>query len=1063
MLTVTESVQPQSKNGVSPIEQTNPEVLSQPDLPSKKATSGGNEKTRKAAIAETSNPAVLSKSSAISHPDTENTGFLEVDPNHARRKRRKTASPESKELPEGDEERTRVSSPISSPTAKPPNNVASEIEQVPEICTKSPPNVVAISTATSDEPGQGGDGGTASSSKDGSNVINTLPRAEQSKPKKILRFNPKTGTIGSPPSKKRSSLIEDASKPTQSRRGKQPKSRIVTIYYGHDRDLPPEVGLKIAQILQGNKVAASCAKNISILDYEQPKSMKVIGTNPAVPPHPFFLGKAAMKPPVVQKAVQSSPNVEIERPKESKTISLARTGSPKRSSSSKPTSSAFTGFAGFGNTAKILKFPGAIEPAWPWKGMTHIRGNDETLHTMHLPINGFSGLPSRTRKSKYQAVEVLANEDVIGLLATELCMGQIVKSIKDINIDEHPPLPSCLRTPVKRFEAGPKLQERVRKELVTPLPPANAAKDDSSSEDEIQGNISRRVRSHPALTKIYNAIATSLSAFDQSRCESQTWIHKYAPGAAAEVLQTGREAEILKEWLQKLTVMSVETSSGDGSNSRGSPVPRRPAGSKPDPSTKRKRKAKKLDGFVVSSDEEDNDMDEISEPEEDAFLSGSQGPLKRTVVRVGDASAKGSTRLTNAVVLSGPHGCGKTAAVYAVAKELGFEVFEINSSSRRSGKDILEKVGDMTRNHLVQISQNQAPTEAVDEDAKRISDALENDLKSGRQGTMNSFFKPRGSTKAISKPKKPDTTAKETKAGKSNVPPKAHPKQQKQSLILFEEVDVLYEEDKQFWATVMTMIIQSKRPIVMTCTDESSVPLSSLSLHAILRFTSPPIDLATDYMLLVAANEGHVIRRDAVKSLYESRHLDLRASLMELNFWCQFAVGDFRGGLDWFYSRWPSGSDVDEHGNTIRVVSEDTYQTGMGWLSQDFLESHLPYLDIEEETLHEAWDGWQLDVGDWQKTLDIPTWARKTQSLSKGKRDDLAALSIYADFSDEMSAADLCSSGAFASDSKVSLRLHSFMHSLITRRLRLMSTRQNYPPKPEKTIYFPMRSSKPLQ
>jgi len=197
--------------------------------------------------------------------------------------------------------------------------------------------------------------------------------------------------------------------------------------------------------------------------------------------------------------------------------------------------------------------------------------------------------------------------------------------------------------------------------------------------------------------------------------------------------------------------------------------------------------------------------------------------------------------------------------------------------------------------------------------------------------------------------------------------------------------------------------------------------LLALSLHAIIRFSPAPTELAVDYMLSVAANEGHIVTRKAVKALYECRQLDLRASLMELNFWCQFAIGDRRGGLEWFYLRWPQGCDVDEHGNTIRVVCDGAYEPGMGWICQDFLESSLPYLDIEEETLHEAWDGWHLDAGDWQKNLDLTTWATKVQGLSNGKRDDQAALQIYDDFTEAMSAADLCSGRTFASENNILL------------------------------------------
>ena len=844
-------------------------------------------------------------------------------------------------------------------------------------------------------------------------LVVTEAAGDEGKPKKILRLNPKTGTIGSPPAKTRIAHPEVVQKTMRASRQKQPASKLVIVRYGQETGLPSETGQKIDQILGGSATATSLISSPPLK--RKPISRKVAGANPGATPHPFFLAKTTVNASAIQEHSSStSEEKTIPRRQDSSITYLTGPKFPKRPLDKAPTS-AFSAFGGFGaKNPKILKFPGAVEPAWPWKGMTHIRDKNEIQAAIKFPTNSLPIIPPKTRKSKHQAVEVLAGEDVIDILAAELCISSIVQSTREINADEYPALPECLRVPTRHVTTGLRVQNLVQKELSASFSPSNVNKGDCSSEDEFQASSPKKKPVHPAIANLYGSLATSLSAFDQSRCETQSWTQKYSPKAAAEVLQTGREAMILKEWLQTLTVQSVETGARDRSGSRASSVSRHSA-----VPGKRKQRSKKLEGFIVSSDEDEGDMDEISELEDDALLHGSQG-TKRTVVRSNNADAKGSGRLANAIVISGSHGCGKTAAVYAVAKELGFEIFEINSSSRRSGKDILEKVGDMTHNHLVQSTQKEAPAEPIDEDAQRIADALESDIKSGRQGTMNSFFKPKESAKAKDRSKKREPAVIEIDAIKTKVGPKAPPKQQKQSLILFEEADILYEEDKQFWATVMAMIIQSKRPIIITCTDESVIPLDCMSLHAIIRFPQPPVDLAIDYMLLVAANEGHLLRRDAVKSLYESRGLDLRSSMTELNFWCQFAVGDVKGGLEWLYTRWPPGSDIDELGHIIRVMSEGTYETGMGWFSQDFLKSGLQYLAVEDEISHEVWDGWHLDLGDYDKSLGIAAWATEMQSQAKGRIRDAAAVNIYSDYLDAMSAADICASGAFAPDNKVS-------------------------------------------
>ncbi|KAI6710456.1 hypothetical protein JHW43_007026 [Diplocarpon mali] len=795
--------------------------------------------------------------------------------------------------------------------------------------------------------------------------------------------------------------------------GKSSKTMIIAVRYGQGEKNRSFTGEQINRILLTQPTIPEPKDSIAAM----PNSQQSSNSKPAKPIHPLFLGKPVAKAP-------SPPNpdlTEIDLTDIKEAVTQQRARPLCRGSFASPNMPAVA-FSGSGGFTNIVKVPGATEAAWPWRGMVHVRGLVENLHIADL--SNYIPLRSGLKKSKYQAVSISSAENIIETMVSQLSIKNVINSIREIRPDDYPTTPQCLRIPKKRYESGIAIQRRVQKEVKARLVASKVV--ESPGDGEFQVNSRTQAQMHCALTKLYGNIATSMSAFDKGQCETQAWAHKYSPKCAADVLQSGTEAYILKNWLQALKLQCVEAGSGgDGRAALKTDIP-----------GKRKRKKKKTHGFVVSTDEEDNDMDEITDSEDAS--SGNQSKPKRTVVKAKDAAAllsKGA-KVSNAVVISGPHGCGKTAAIYAVARELGFDVFEINSSSRRSGKDILEKVGDMTRNHQVQRTAAIPRLDKFDEDRVQTDDALAN-LKSGRQGTVNSFFKPGTIEKPKLKPQARNSTE-ETRgtdedkltsqvrvpildASKHSSFSKNPAKEQKQSLVLIEEADILYKEDAQFWTTIMGLIATSKRPILITCTDEALLPMGTLDLHAILRMVSPPLDLAVDYMLLVAASEGHIIKRGAVSNLYEGRNYDLRASLMELDFWCQFAIGDVQGGLGWYYPRWPAGNDVDEHGNTYRVTSEGTYQSGMGWLSQDFLESHLHYLDIEEETLHEACDGWRFDLGNWWGSIGLEAWADKIQELSSSQRDTRAALSMYAAFTDSMSVADICSGGTFAPLNRISL------------------------------------------
>ncbi|KAI3550465.1 ATPase [Colletotrichum abscissum] len=791
------------------------------------------------------------------------------------------------------------------------------------------------------------------------NATNAAPVAgeEPKKPTKVLKFNPKTGTIGSPPKPKISPA--ETFKGAKASKSLAKPTRIVTIKYGIDVASRERIGSKIEQILTTPTKTTPRGPRARVSKQDQDKS-KTKDT------HPLFLGNA-------KKAVKlvDAPSAAPKPPRA--TIFSSTPCSPRKQR--------LAPIAGkiqlpqFGVRSMGLKVPGACHPAWPTQGMAHVRGL--LPEEERLPVA--KDAPVSSRKSKGQTTHIYPGESVIDQLAKSLNTLSIKKSVQEAAEDYEPP-PAELRLPEKHFESGRKLRQRIKRELKSVLPVTSSA----DSDDELLTASNRKP--HPSVARLYNMLETNLSAYDRSQCEDLPWAHKYAPISGEEVLQF-EEGVLLKEWLQTLTVQSVNTGASTSAS-----------GTKMGSAAKKKRKRAKMDGFIVSDGDEVDFLPSVSDDEDEWLPTPVHGGPKKTVVR--RDVAKDASRLTNAIVLSGPHGSGKTAAVYAVAKELGFEIFEINASSRRNGKDVMEKIGDMTQNHLVQHNRQGGKVDAGD----NADDETAKDIKSGKQGTMTSFFK----AKAVLKPEAvPQPADQPSEASKSA---KAKTQSQKQSLILLEEVDLLYEEDKQFWATIINLVSQSKRPFVMTCNDETLVPFHSFMLYGILRFTPPPALLAVDVLLLIAANEGHALSRPAVSALYESKGNDLRASLMELNYWCQLGVGDRRGGFDWFYPRWPKGCDKDENGDVVRVVSEGTYLEGMGWISRD--RAVVPSVRAaEEELVSQCWQGLGMDLSNWHDSLDMASWADSVMTSSPSER--AVALDVFSEFSDLMSAADVCSDGDF--------------------------------------------------
>jgi DNA polymerase III delta prime subunit len=864
---------------------------------------------------------------------------LEEDLNVDRKKRRKTASPE----------------PVDASTPIMPG-----LDWHQQLQVEAHKPIVQEPLATAEATGGNSEALLrAASPVPATTFLETLPTVEESgavenkaeivTPKKQIRVTKSGRLVSSPP---KPHLQETT--PPKKKRGRKPgkakqASTVTIIRYGSDASSRYAIGGRIDAIMAGIRSNG----NESATTKRGPAKP----AEPAKSTHPFFLGKAAQKTEEVPanpvtNTLPSTPRRSAVTPGKLR-AEARRDGSPDN----------IPAFGTSARTNKGSKQSGLLEACWPTKETNHVRNLDVTgAHPMQVDMT--RALPLRARKLKHRVVTLGEREEVISRLARDLAPDMRTKSD---GLDFNPP--EDVRLPTRLLTTGDEIQRRVQGRLQSQL--------GGNSYD--QGRIPSHV--HPAVELLFNEIEHTLTPFDEGRCEGQAWAQKYSPKCASHVLSESKDATVLRDWLQSLTVLAVGGAQGTAKAD--------PADVKRPPKKKRK---KAVDDFIVSDDEEeDEEMIAVSDREDAQFPRSFRRPRW--------------TRSNNVILLSGPHGCGKSATVYAVAKELDFEVFEMNSGSRRSGKDIQDRVGDMTANHLVNHKREAAPQQEAlqandnDTDSERIDTACQQDIDSGRQGTMMNFFKTNPATKVNPKPKpKPQkprpaaVTAVQSSLTKLNGPPKS----QKQSLILFEEADILFEEDQQFWAHVTKLAANSKRPIVITCNDERQIPLHDLPLAAVLRLHPAPVDLATDYLLVLAGREGHILERQAVTDLYKSKKHDLRGSIAELNFWCQISVGDRKGGLEWMYQRWPPGKDVDADGRLLRVASEGTYQPGMGWLSHNVFETTgSAAFDKEEELLNEVWADWGIDPTTWAGSSD-PNLCIQSTSLRDLKRMDMHAETLSA-------------------------------------------------------------------
>ncbi|XP_073902511.1 ATPase family AAA domain-containing protein 5 isoform X2 [Castor canadensis] len=296
----------------------------------------------------------------------------------------------------------------------------------------------------------------------------------------------------------------------------------------------------------------------------------------------------------------------------------------------------------------------------------------------------------------------------------------------------------------------------------------------------------------------------------------------------------------------------------------------------------------------------------------------------------GNSDDEEESRLCNTVLITGPTGVGKTAAVYACAQELGFKIFEVNASSQRSGRQILSQLKEATQSHQVdkQGVNSQKPCffnsfnigkspKKLSSPKKIVSSPRKHPPSSPKIGgqkrappskTLASYFKvsskPQNKEevgvlkenkgiKNSSLEQKQSTQTKSTNATNSNVKEfgvEEPNRKNATSLILFEEVDVIFDEDAGFLNAIKTFMATTKRPVILTTSD----PTFSLVFDGCfeeINFNTPSLLNVASYLQIICLAENFRTDVKDFVTLLTANACDIRKSILYLQFWIRSGGG----------------------------------------------------------------------------------------------------------------------------------------------------------------------------
>ncbi|XP_012570633.1 uncharacterized protein [Cicer arietinum] len=395
----------------------------------------------------------------------------------------------------------------------------------------------------------------------------------------------------------------------------------------------------------------------------------------------------------------------------------------------------------------------------------------------------------------------------------------------------------------------------------------------------------------------------------ENKAESSLWIHKYKPTKASEVCGNDESLNFLRDWLHLWHERRCQNRKGS-SNKDQTDIP--------------------------------NDDGDYNFP---GFGCASK-----------DVDEEGS--LKNVLLITGPVGSGKSAAVYACAREQGFEVLELNASDCRNGSAVRQYFGDALGSHGFKrsvehtVSSHKKTVKLLPAPAfpnVKASEEMDDDVIEMITISDDEDHSPSGTSQKlhdINNALTSDTV---------------------QTLILVEDVDILFPEDRGCIAAIQHIAETAKGPIILTSNSKNAgLPDKFLRQH--ISFSLPLPDELLCHLFMVCVTEEVNINPLLLEKFIQSCDRDIRKTIMHLQFWFQNKKYSKDKNVQTIYGSLPFDLEAG-HKILPKIIPLD-FPSELSKLIEKEVANSITIMENSS-----SWEGLvkeELCINDKQNNLDVP-------------------------------------------------------------------------------------------